>query len=88
MEGQRALSGTNGNKLTVASVTRRVQEVTRGTPYVASFQCARPERTMNCCLSYPKRMGKKRLMKSVGSIIGNHDGSNALRPYCSLAKIG
>src|SRR5437660_3434824 len=52
MEGQRALSGTNGNKLTVASVTRRVQEVTRGTPYVASFQCARPERTMNCCLSY------------------------------------
>jgi hypothetical protein len=27
MEGQRALSGTSGDKLTVSSVTRRVQEV-------------------------------------------------------------
>ena len=42
MEGQRALSGTNGNKLTVASVTRRVQEVPRGAPYVTSFQRAVP----------------------------------------------
>jgi len=31
-------------------------------------------------------MGKKRLMKSVGSIIGNHNGSNALRPYMSAGN--
>jgi hypothetical protein len=44
MEGEGDLAATSGNKLTVSSVTRRVQEVTRGAPYVTSCTRVRPER--------------------------------------------
>src|SRR5437764_4333280 len=45
MAGQRALSEARGHRLTVSSVTRRLQEVTRGSPYTTSCPRACPERT-------------------------------------------
>ena len=49
MEGQRALSGTSGNKLTVSSVTRRGQEVTRGAPCETSCPRVCPGETSWGC---------------------------------------
>src|SRR5438128_7876999 len=49
MEGQRALSGTSGNKLTVSSVTRRGQEVTRGSPCETSCPRVCPGETSWGC---------------------------------------